>query len=103
MSFNLSETMLLLVSVFSRLIAENDRSKVHLVTGEKTRLRKEALILLKSLHGMHFGVPDILFERQSLLSSQYDSLDNLYFLANLIMIPISPPLPPTLCNRKNHI
>ena len=73
MYFNLSETMLLPVSVFSRLIAENDASKVHVVTGEKARLRKGTLMLLKPLNGMHFDVLDILFERQSLLFSQYGS------------------------------
>ena len=73
MPFNLSETMVLLVYVFSRLIAENDRSQVHVVTGEVPRILKETLMLLKPLNGMRFNVLDILSGRQSLLSSQYVS------------------------------
>ena len=59
--------------MFRRLTAENERSQVHVVTGEVLRIRKEILILLKPLNGMCFNVPDVLSRRQSLLSSQYVS------------------------------
>ena len=59
--------------VFSRLIAENDRSQVHVVTGEVPRILKETLMLLKPLNGMRFNVLDTLSGRQSLLTSQYVS------------------------------
>ena len=65
MPFNLSETMVLLVYVFSCLIAENDRSQVHAVTGEVPRILKETLMLLKPLNGIRFNVLDILSGRQS--------------------------------------
>ena len=73
MSINLSETMVLLVQVFSRLIAENGRSQVHVVTEEVPRILKENFILLKPLNGTRFDVLDTLSGRQSLLSSQYVS------------------------------
>ena len=62
--------MILLVYVFSRLIAEDDRSQVHVVTGEVPRILRETFMLLKPLNGMRFNVLDILSERQSLLFFQ---------------------------------
>ena len=59
--------------VLSRLILENDRSQVHVVTEEVPRILKETLMLLKPLDGMRFDVLDILSGRKSLLSSQYVS------------------------------
>ena len=70
MPFNLSETMVLLVYVFSRLIAENDHSQVHVVTGEVPKILNETLMLLNE---MRFNVLDILSGRQSLHSSRYVS------------------------------
>ena len=49
--------------VLSRLILENDRSQVHVVTEEVPRILKETLMLLKSLNGMRFNVLDILSGR----------------------------------------
>ena len=66
-------TMLLLACVFSRLITENDRSQVHVLTREVPRILQETLMLLKPLYGMYFNVPAIWSARQSLFSSQYDS------------------------------
>ena len=63
MSINLSETMVLLVQVFSRLIAENGRSQVHVVTEEVPRILKETFILLKPLNGTRFDVLDTLSGR----------------------------------------
>ena len=89
MPFNLSETMALLVYVFSRLTAENDRSQVHVVTGEVPRILKETLMLLKPLNRMRFNVLDILSGRQSLPSGQY--------------FPTSPALLPMLWDMENHL
>ena len=75
-------TMLLLACVFSRLITENDRSQVHVLTREVPRILQETLMLLKP------------FMECILMCLLYGLQDNLYFLAN--MIPISPVLPPTL-------
>ena len=85
MLFDLSETMVLLVYVFSHLIAQNYRSQVHVVTVEVPRILKETLMLLKPLNGMRFNVLDILSGRQS--SSM--------FLTSLV-------LPPMLWNMENH-
>ena len=68
--FNLSETMVFLVYVFSRFIAKNERSQVHVVMGEVPRILRETLMLLKPLNGMHFNTLDIFYGRQSLLSNQ---------------------------------
>ena len=54
-------------------IAENNRSQVHVVTEEVSRILKETLMLLKPLNGMRFNVLGILSGIQSLLSSQYGS------------------------------
>ena len=61
------------MEVFSRLLAENDRSKVCVVTGKVPRILKETSILVKPLNGMRFNVLNLLPGRQSLLSSQYVS------------------------------
>ena len=89
MPFNLSETMVLLVYVFSRLIAENDRSQVRVVTGEVSRILKETLMLLKPLNGMRFK--DLIYYLE----------DSLHFLAN--MFPTSPVLLPMLWDMENHL
>ena len=57
--------------MLSCLIAENDRSKVHLVAGGVPRIPKETFMLLKSLNRMRFYILDILSGRQSLFSRQY--------------------------------
>ena len=64
MPFNLSETMILLIKVFSRLIAKDE---------QVPRIPRETFMLLKLLNGVRFNVLDILSGRQSLLSSQYVS------------------------------
>ena len=81
--------MVLLVYVFSHLIAENDSSQAHVVTGEVPRILKETLMLLKPLNGMCFNVLDISSGRQPLLSSQY--------------VSTSPLLPPMLWDLDNHL
>ena len=73
MPFNFSKSMVLLGSVFNRLIAENDHSQVHVVISEVPRILNQTLILLNPLNEMGFNVLEILSRRQSLLSSQYVS------------------------------
>ena len=71
MPFNLSEAMLLLAEVFSRLITANDRLQGHAAASEVSKSLQNTLILSKPI--MRFNVLDILSRRQSLLCSQYVS------------------------------
>ena len=73
MLFNLSKMIVLLTKVFSRLIAENGCSQVHVINGEVSRILNQTLIFLKPLNKMHFNVLEILSGRRCLLSSQYIS------------------------------
>ena len=70
MAFNLSETMIVLAYVFSRLRAENDHSE-YVVTGDLPRMFRDTLMLLKPLNGMRFNVLGILSGGQYLLFSQH--------------------------------
>ena len=70
MAFNLSDTMILLAYVFSRLRAENDHSE-HVVTGDLPRKFRDTLMLLKPLNGMRFNLLGILSGGQYLLFSKH--------------------------------